>query len=318
MIIEYGITLTLAVGLLIAYFAVVKTREFWLSTLYVSVAVVNLGYLLLALAKTLEFAIFANDVAYLGSVFLSMCMFLTVVKLCGFEVKKTHVTVCLVLGILMFSVIATVGFLPWYYKSVSLETVGGVTKLHKVYGVLHPVYTVYLLGYFVAMIVTIVCSIKTKASGSPKFAGLIAGIVCGNLIVWLFEKFIRWEFEFLSVTYIVSELFLLLIYWMMQDYVHVRDIPKFTPAQERQLGVDIATMPLEIKIAKVLLFVKDGETLSAREREILEFILENKRRREIAEQLYLSENTVKTYTRTLYAKLGVTCRAELYALLLKQ
>ena len=280
--------------------------------------IVNLGYLLLALAKTPEFAIFANDVAYLGSVFLSMCMFLTVVRLCGFEIKRAHVTVCLVLGILMFSIIATAGFLPWYYKSVSLETVDGITKLVKVYGPLHPVYMIYLLGYFVAMIATIIHSIKKGTAGSPKFAGLIAGIVCGNLIVWLFEKFIRWEFEFLSVTYIISELFLLLIYWMMQDYVHVRDVPKFTPAQEKQLGVDIATMPPEVKIAKVLLFVKNGEALSPREREILELILENKRRREIAEQLYLSENTVKTYTRTLYAKLGVTCRAELYALLLEQ
>jgi len=67
----------------------------------------------------------------------------------------------------------------------------------------------------------------------------------------------------------------------------------------------------------VLRCVKDGETLASREREILERILENKKRRQIAEELFLSENTVKTYTRTLYAKLGVTCREELYALLLR-
>ena len=57
--------------------------------------------------------------------------------------------------------------------------------------------------------------------------------------------------------------------------------------------------------------------LCTREREILEFILENKKRKEIAKELYLSENTIKTYTRTLYAKLGVTCREELFSLLLE-
>ena len=98
---------------------------------------------------------------------------------------------------------------------------------------------------------------------------------------------------------------------------HVRDLPKYTPAEERRLGVDIATMPMNVKIGKVLLCVKEGETLASREREILERILENKKRRQIAEELFLSENTVKTYTRTLYAKLGVTCREELYALLLR-
>jgi DNA-binding CsgD family transcriptional regulator len=31
----------------------------------------------------------------------------------------------------------------------------------------------------------------------------------------------------------------------------------------------------------------------------------------------LSENTIKTYTRTLYGKVGVSSREELYALLIK-
>ncbi len=317
MIIEYGITLTLSVGLLIAYFAVVQKREFWLSLLYVSVAVVNLGYLLLSAARSLEFAILANDVVYLGSVYLSLCMLFTVVKLCGFAVKRTHVILCVSLSTLMFLITATVGFLPWYYETVSLEIVRGAARLVKTYGPLHPVYLVYLLGSFAAMITVIVCSVRKRVVASQKLAGLIAGLVCGNLLVWLFEKFINWEFEFLSVTYIISELLLLLVYWMMQDYVHVRDLPKYTPAEERRLGVDIATMPMNVKIGKVLRCVKEGETLASREREILERILENKKRRQIAEELFLSENTVKTYTRTLYAKLGVTCREELYALLLR-
>ena len=75
---------------------------------------------------------------------------------------------------------------------------------------------------------------------------------------------------------------------------------------------------MNVKIGKILLFVKGGETLAPREREILELILENKKRREIAERLCLSENTITTYTRTLYSKLGVSSREELYALLLQK
>lgn len=317
MTIGYAITLGLAVTLLIAYCLMVKNKELWLMMLYVCVVIVNLGYLLLSMAKNLTFAIFANDLAYLGSVFLSMCMLLTIVRLCGFTVRKTQVAVCLSLGILMFSVIATVGFLPWYYKSVDLEVIDGMTRLVKVYGVLHPTYLFYLLGYFVAMIATILHSVQKKKIGRPKFAVFLSGIVCGNIIVWLFEKFIDWEFEFLSVTYIISELLLLLVYWMLQDYVPVREIPAYTAAQREKLGIDIATMPMEEKISRVLAFVRDGELLTPREREILERILCNDRRREIADALHLSENTVKTYTRTLYAKLDVSCRAELYALLLQ-
>lgn len=316
MTIGYALTLALALGLLIAYGLMVKNKEFWLTMLYICVVVVNLGYLLLSLAKTLEFAIFSNDLVYLGSVFLSMCMFLTILRLCGFQVTKIHVIVCLLLGVLMFGVIATVGFLPWYYKSVSLQIIDGSAKLIKEYGILHPVYLFYLLSYFVSMIVTIFYSAKTKKIGNPKFAGFLAGVVCSNILIWLFEKFVNWEFEFLSVTYIVSELLLLLVYWMLQDYVHISELSKHTSAEKEQLGVDVATMPMNVKIGKVLTFLKEGELLSARERELLELVLQNKRRKEIAAELCLSENTIKTYTRTLYGKFGVTCREELYALLL--
>ena len=76
-------------------------------------------------------------------------------------------------------------------------------------------------------------------------------------------------------------------------------------------------MSMEEKILKVLSILHDGEMLSVREREILELILQNKKRREIADALCLSENTIKTYIRTLYGKLGVSSRDELYALLVR-
>ena len=161
----YIICVIAAMGLLIAYSAMVKNKEFWLMMLYVCVSVVNLGYLLMSLANTIEFAVFGNDVAYFGSVFLSMCMFLTIVRLCGFEIKKAHVITCVTLGAVMFAIIASSPMLPLYYKSVDIEIIDGATKLVKEYGVLHPVYMVYLLGYFAAMIGTIIHSVRKKKIG---------------------------------------------------------------------------------------------------------------------------------------------------------
>ena len=316
--IGYAICLIAAVGLLIAYLLMVKDKEFWLTMLYISIAVVNLGYLLISLANTVGFALFANDVAYLGSVFLSAFMLLTIVRLCGFEIKKAHVITCVSLGVVMFAIVASSPMLPLYYKSVDIEMIDGAAKLVKEYGVLHPVYLVYLLGYFAAMIGTIAHSVRKKKIAKPKLAGFIAAIVCSNIMMWLFEKWLHWGYEFLSVTYIISELLLLIVYWMMQDYVHKDDIPVLTQAESEQLGIDIATMPMDVKIGKVLLCLKNGETLAPREREVLELILQYKKRREIAEIMYVSESSVKLYTRTLYSKIGVTCREELYAILVKK
>ena len=317
LIITYAIMAIIATVLLIGYCALVRKKEPWLLLLYICVTVVNVGYFLISLSKTVEFAIFANDIAYVGSVFLSMSMLLTIVKLCGFEIKKNLIITLGSIGILMFLVIATSGILPWYYKEVELVFVDGAAKLKKVYGVLYPTYMLYLLGCFSAMVACIVQSIRKKMIASQRHASLLAAIVFGNIAVWLVEKFIPWNFEFLSVSYLFSEIILLGLYWMMQDYVRSDLIPQPVQEEPRPAPVDIATMPMEEKILKVLSFLKPGEILAGREREVLELVLQNKKRKEIAEELCLSENTIKTYTRTLYGKVGVSSREELYALLIK-
>lgn len=312
MITTYAIMAVIATVLLVGYCALLRNKNSWLLLLYICVTVVNVGYLLLALSKNLEFAIFANDIVYLGSVFLSMSMLLTIVRLCGFEIKKKLVIGLTIAGAIMFAMVATAGILPWYYKEVSLVFVDGAAKLEKEYGILHPVYLLYLLTYFAAMVACIIQSIRKKVIASQRHAALLAVIVLGNIAVWLVEKFIPWNFEFLSVSYLFCEILLLGIYWMMQDYVRLDLVPKPQPS-----AADGAVLPIEEQVEKILSHLSPGETLSARERQILEMILENKKRKEIADLLCLSENTIKTYTRTLYSKTGVGSREELYSLLTK-
>ena len=88
MSVVYGIMFVVAIVLLVAHILLLRKRDPWLLLMYGCIVVVNFGYLLLSLSKTVEFALFANKVAYLGSVYLCMCMFLTIVRLCGFKYKK--------------------------------------------------------------------------------------------------------------------------------------------------------------------------------------------------------------------------------------
>ena len=298
----YLISFLLAVGLLVAYCAMIKKKEFWLGLLFVCVAVVNLGYLMLSLAGSVSFAIFANDVAYFGSVFLSMCMFLTIIKLCGFAPKRWLIITLLCLAATMFLIVATSGFLPWYYKSVSIERLNGVTVLVKEYGVLHFTYMVYLAAYFVAMIAAIIRSVLKKRGADQKFAGALAVIVLINLFVWFFEKFGDREFEFLSISYIVSEVLFVLLYWMVQDYVHKSEISAAADVQESALY-------------EKMLVLANEKGLTGKEREVLERMLKGQSRKEIASEMHVSENTVKTHVKHIYEKIGVSGREEIQTLL---
>lgn len=315
MSIPYAIMAIISIVLLIGCIALIRKKEPWLFLLYICITVVNIGYFLISIASAVQFAIIANDIAYLGSVFLSMSMLLTIVRLCGFKIKRKLVITLTAIGTVMFCIIATAGILPWYYKEVTIVFIDGAAKLEKVYGPLHFTYLVYLVAYFAAMIMCIIQSTVKKMIASQRHAVLLAAIVFGNIAVWFIEKFIPYDFEFLSVSYLFSEIILLGLYWMMQNYVRVDLIPQTKNDASVHSVVDIATMPMEHKILKVLAALNEGEMLASREREILELVLQNKKRKEIADMLNLSENTIKTYTRTLYGKIGVSSREELYALL---
>lgn len=60
------------------------------------------------------------------------------------------------------------------------------------------------------------------------------------------------------------------------------------------------------------------DPLTAREKEVLEWILSGRSNREIAASLFISENTVKTHARNIFSKYDVTSRAELISALLRK
>jgi DNA-binding CsgD family transcriptional regulator len=76
-------------------------------------------------------------------------------------------------------------------------------------------------------------------------------------------------------------------------------------------------MPDEESGRTVKEFFRNGP-LSAREREIAELLLKGKTYKAIADELYVSQNTVKTHVKNIYYKYEVQSRSELVTLMLDQ
>ena len=315
----YGVLFLLSLSLLPLYFLFVRKKhnEPWLLFLFACVAVVNLGYTLIAFGDTVEFALFANKITYLGQVLIPLCMFMLISKLCGYTYKKWVLGVLIGAAVIMFAIICTTGYLDWYYTSATIEKVDGATVLHKEYGVLHPINLIYVILYFVGMITVIGLSLGQHKSASQKHACGMLLIVLGNIAMWCFGKIIPWEVEFLSVTYLMSAGGFLIEWLMLQDYVHKNEVPAPVIVEEKAPIIIVDNMTRAEKIKTILASLPEDTVLSTRQMDILERILDYKSRKEIAVELHLSENTVKTHTGMLYKALGVSGRDEIYAMFQK-
>ena len=169
-----------------------------------------------------------------------------------------------------------------------MEIINGAAKLHKIYGPLHSVYFIYLFAYLAAMIGVIAYATMKKQGRLRRFAPIMCTVVLLNIAIWFVEQQINWDFEFLAVSYIASELLLLFLYHILQEYAREHDAPLPTE--------DLRSL---------------YPALTNREQDVLKLILENKKRKEIAEELFVTENTVKKHTAHIYEKLGVSDRSEL-------
>ncbi len=300
----YVATTLLSVLMLFGYLTLIRKKEIWLMVMFTSTVIVNIGYLWLANSSTLESALMANRLAYLGSVFLPLAMLLTIVKVCRLRHIKWLPFLLTAISLFVFLIAASPGYSDIYYKEVYLNTVNGVTVLEKVYGPWHPLYLVFLLAHFAAMIAAIIHAAIKKSVPSHIQAVFLAAAVFANLGVWFLEQLVKIDFEFLSISYIISEIFLLGLYLIIQDSEKL-----FAPPSPEQV---IA----ESKLSKETLeqqkrFMAGLETLTPTEKAIYNLYLEGKSTKEILEALNIKENTLKFHNKNLYGKLGVSSRKAL-------
>lgn len=320
MTILYGTIFAVSLIMIAVYSYVDRKREIWLLLLFISVAVCDLGYFLLSMAQNLEFALFANRISYLGNVFLPFFLLMMIINLSGVSYPKFLPWVLIAVNTVMLAITVSGGFLPIYYKEVTFEIIDSVPTLIKEYGPLHAFYKIFLFGYFASMVAVIICASVRKTVKSIKHSVFFAIVLIGNIAIWLIENMIHTTFEFLSVSYIVTEGLILFLYGILQDY----GLLDTAQIENTTADIEAAEEKLEASHEEVIRYFSQTqiecifekwqliETLSEREKEVLRFILANEKRQIIAHELFVTESTIKKHTANIFRKLESTSRAELF------
>ena len=314
MAIVYSAIAVLSVLLLIAYLLWEKKREKRFVFLFTCVAAVNTGYFLQAISHTLSGAMMANRMSYLGAAYSVLVMLLIIMDVCQVPRRKWLGRILFGISTAAFLLAASGDWLGLYYEVVSIEIVNGVTRLVKNYGPLHALYPAYLLSYFVMMVGVIIHAAKKEKLASPKYAAFLVAVALCNLIVWGIEQFIDVDFEFLSVSYIVTEVMLLLIYGMLRDYGIVQpngalvSVQMLTRLHTQQIPAGQLPPDMDQLFRS---FVEKAKTLSSAERRILQYYIDGYETADIPDLAFISIHTVKKHNRSIYQKLEVSSRDEL-------
>ena len=310
----YGAVAMLSVLLLIGYLLLEKKKERNFIFLISCVAIVNTGYFLLAAANSLRMAMFANGLSYFGAAYSMLAMLQIISEVCRIKKRKWLRGVFIGISTAAFLLAASGDWLGLYYTHVDITSLGGMTKLVKTYGPLHILYTVYLLSYVLIMIAMIWYAAQKQRLSSFRYTMLLFVAVLLNIGVWAVEQCFHENFEFLSVSYIVTELILLLLYGMLRDYGIVQP-------DGQVLSVQMLTQPNAQRITPGALppgmedllqtFSEKVRTLSSAERRILDFYIEGHDTADIPDLAFISIHTVKKHNHIIYQKLGVASRDEL-------
>ncbi len=163
------------------------------------------------------------------------------------------------------------------------------------------------------MVTVIVRAARQNKLSSPKYAVFLAAVALTNLIVWGVEQVIDVDFEFLSVSYIATEIMLLAIYGLLQDYGIVQSDGAVVSVQMlTQLNTRYVTGELPPNMEELFkAFADRVKTLTSAERRILNYYIDGCDTADIPDLAFISIHTVKKHNRSIYQKLEVSSRDEM-------
>ena len=230
-----------------------------------------------------------------------MFVILIIAELLKINIPKRLIVVLCVVAMVIFIIATSAPYSDVYYVDVAMDKINGSTVLVKAYGILHPVYKIYIILYLIAMIGLLIYSFFRKTNRNIGMSLYLSFLVAINIGIWLSETVLKSKFEFLSISYVLTEILLLIFFGVIRRLLNEQE----NAAQAKKNDIPIKE---EESICENIC---GYDSLTNREKEVLPLILEGKKRKEIAEKLSITESTAKKHCAAIYRKLDVENKKEL-------
>lgn len=304
MSVYYGIAFAASLVLTVICIIKHKGKNLELIGLFAAMLITNFGYFFLSISHGKETALLFNTISYLGSVFLPYFMLRIVVKLNDVKICPRLNAVLISASAVVFIIAASPPFSGVYYKSYDIDKINNATVLVKTYGPLHNLYKIFIVAYLLAIVCFLIYTFTKKADKKIKISAFLTLIMAINIFFWIGESIAHSRFEYMSYSYVVTQLLLLLFYEIINDLYFQSQLEKIVPEIEK-LGFTKA------QAQTIIDRLEDSAKLTNREKQVAALLIEGKKRKEIADTLFVTESTIKKHSSSVYKKLNVENRKEL-------
>ena len=216
----YYLVLFLLSVLLTGAYLLIWRRHFdvHITLVFALVPIANLAFLLQAQARSLEAALIATRVSYLGGCFLQLLIMLAVFSLCSIRIPRWLTAVFSAVSAAVFLCAQTIGSGTLFYRSAEMEQTGDRFILVKDYGPLHVFFYGMVILYFSVSIGTILYSLirKNQVSRQVLLLLLLPDMVC--MTCFFIGRRIFPEIELTPAGYIFAQFCYLFISYRVSLY----------------------------------------------------------------------------------------------------
>lgn len=244
MIAYYGIILILSIIVTTIYFIVWHNHFNALITIYfILLPITNLGFFLMAYAKTIDMAIIGNIMTYIGGCYLILIIMLSVFIFCGMKINRVIRGVLMIISTIFFLGSLTIiskGDIGIFYKEFDFDIVDGAGALvNKKYGFIHTLFYSMIIIYFIISFVVMIYSFIKKSQISKKTIYLLFFTETLGVISFFGGKIIlgaNSPFQLIGVAYVIAAIVFLIIIHRMCLY-NIDEMANETMLKRGYIGI---------------------------------------------------------------------------------
>lgn len=216
----YVITTALSIINFIALIMVVDTKKvnYYFTLLMLIMAISNVGYLATGISVSVEEAVLATKISYIGGCFTSPIMIFMIGFICKYNIKHLFKVLIYSYCFIVYFMILSIGFSDIYYTSYHLGTLWDSTIVVSEYGPGHNMFYLILYGTIVIQLAMLIHSMIKKRSVSRKNLFLLFGLEAMNVVLFFVGRMINADFEVMPALYVFNGWFFLIIHRRLRLY----------------------------------------------------------------------------------------------------